>query len=100
MTQTPENAVAQQGSEDSYSLGSHHFRSRLIIGSGKYESFEQNLACAEASGAEMVIGLANSLTWQFSGPDTYSANTLIDFTLVQPFLRGAGRGAGLQRCRP
>ena len=46
---------------------------------------------ALTSGAEMVIGLANSLTWQFSGPDTYSANTLIDFTLVQPLLRGAGR---------
>jgi thiazole synthase len=39
---------------DSYSLGKHTFRSRLIIGSGKYASFEQNLACAEASGAEMV----------------------------------------------
>jgi thiazole synthase len=37
-----------------YSLGSHTFTSRLIIGSGKYDSFEQNLACAEASGAEMV----------------------------------------------
>jgi thiazole synthase len=40
--------------DDSYTLGSHHFKSRLIIGSGKYESFEQNLAAAEASGAEMV----------------------------------------------
>ena len=39
---------------ESYQLGSYEFRSRLIIGSGKYESFEQNLACAEASGAEMV----------------------------------------------
>ena len=38
----------------SYTLGSHEFTSRLIIGSGKYESFEQNLECAEASGAEMV----------------------------------------------
>ena len=37
-----------------YTLGSHEFTSRLIIGSGKYESFEQNLACAEASGAEKV----------------------------------------------
>jgi thiazole synthase len=37
-----------------YTLGSHTFTSRLIIGSGKYESFEQNLECAEASGAEMV----------------------------------------------
>ena len=40
--------------EQTYALGSHTFRSRLIIGSGKYESFEQNLAAAEASGAEMV----------------------------------------------
>jgi thiazole synthase len=37
-----------------FTLGSHTFNSRLIIGSGKYESFQQNLDCAEASGAEMV----------------------------------------------
>ena len=41
-------------SEQSYALGAHTFRSRLIIGSGKYESFAQNLVCAEESGAEMV----------------------------------------------
>jgi thiazole synthase len=40
--------------DDGYTLGTHSFKSRLIIGSGKYESFEQNLAAAEASGAEMV----------------------------------------------
>jgi len=40
--------------DSGYTLGSHTFKSRLIIGSGKYESFEQNLAAAEASGAEMV----------------------------------------------
>ena len=39
---------------DSYTLGSHDFTSRLIIGSGKYESFEQNRECADASGAEMI----------------------------------------------
>ncbi|MGH7337763.1 MAG: thiazole synthase, partial [Myxococcota bacterium] len=37
-----------------YTLGAHDFDSRLIIGSGKYSSFEQNLACAVASGAQMV----------------------------------------------
>jgi thiazole synthase len=37
-----------------FTLGSHSFTSRLIIGSGKYESFQQNLDCAEASGAQMV----------------------------------------------
>jgi thiazole synthase len=40
--------------EDTYTLGAHSFRSRLIIGSGKYASFEENLAAADASGAEMV----------------------------------------------
>jgi thiazole synthase len=39
---------------ETYTLGGRSFRSRLIIGSGKYASFEENLACAEASGAEMV----------------------------------------------
>jgi thiazole synthase len=39
---------------DAYQLGARTFQSRLIIGSGKYASFEQNRACAEASGAEMV----------------------------------------------
>ena len=39
---------------DSYSIGKYTFQSRLIIGSGKYATFEENLACAEASGAEMV----------------------------------------------
>jgi thiazole synthase len=40
--------------DDGYRLGAHRFRSRLIIGSGKYASFEENRACADASGAEMV----------------------------------------------
>ncbi|MBW2270257.1 MAG: thiazole synthase [Deltaproteobacteria bacterium] len=39
---------------DTYTLGEHSFRSRLVIGSGKYDSFEQNRACADAAGAEMV----------------------------------------------
>jgi thiazole synthase len=39
---------------EGFGLGGRSFRSRLIIGTGKYASFEQNLACAEAAGAEMV----------------------------------------------
>ena len=37
-----------------YSLGSFDFDSRLIVGSGKYESFDTQLAATEASGAEMI----------------------------------------------
>ncbi len=50
-----------------------------------------------AGGGELVVGMANSLVWQFAGPDTYAANTLLDFSLVQPLLRGAGRAVVLER---
>ncbi len=39
---------------DSYSLGRFRFRSRLIVGTGKYASLEQTRAAIEASGAELV----------------------------------------------
>ncbi len=38
----------------SYRLGKHEFRSRLIIGSGKYASFEENRRALDASGAELI----------------------------------------------
>lgn len=50
-----------------------------------------------ATGADLVVGLANSLIWQFSGPDTYAATTLLDFTLVQPLLRNGGRDRVMER---
>ena len=40
--------------QPAFTLGSHAFHSRLIIGSGKYASIQQNLDCAKASGAELV----------------------------------------------
>jgi len=40
--------------EPAFRIGDHAFHSRLIIGTGKYESFEQNLECARESGAEMI----------------------------------------------
>jgi len=59
---------------DSYTLGTRNFSSRLIIGSGKYASFEQNLACAEESGAEIVtVALRRT---QFDAP---KGQGLLDF---------------------
>lgn len=43
------------------------------------------------AGTTIIVGLANSLVWQFSGPDSHSATTLVDFSIIQPLLRGAGR---------
>src|SRR6056297_1081734 len=50
-----------------------------------------------ATGADLVVGLANSVVWELSGPNTQSANTVLDFALVQPLLRGAGRDRILER---
>ncbi len=50
-----------------------------------------------ASGGELLVGLANSLVWQFSSPDTYRTNTLLDFSLVQPLLRAGGRAVVMER---
>ena len=40
--------------EDLFQLGDRTFSSRLLIGTGKYASFEENRRCIEASGAEVV----------------------------------------------
>lgn len=40
--------------DDTWQLGRYTFRSRLIIGSGKYRDFAQNAAAIEAAGSEMV----------------------------------------------
>ena len=52
-----------------------------------------------ATGGELVVGLANSLMWQFAGPDDYSSNTVLDFSIVQPLLRSAGRTRPINRSR-
>ena len=49
-----------------------------------------------ATGGELVVGVANSLVWQFSGPDTNHAFTLLDFSLVQPLLRAGTRAVVLE----
>lgn len=40
--------------DDSWTVAGRTYRSRLIVGTGKYKSFEQNAAALEASGAEIV----------------------------------------------
>jgi thiazole synthase len=46
--------VAPAVADDSWTVAGRTFRSRLIVGTGKYKSFEQNAAALEASGAEIV----------------------------------------------
>ncbi|SNS37900.1 thiazole-phosphate synthase [Sphingomonas laterariae] len=42
------------GQDDSWTVAGRTFRSRLIVGTGKYKDFAQNAAAVEASGAEIV----------------------------------------------
>lgn len=49
------------------------------------------------TGGTIVADFANALVWQFSGPDDYRGTSLIDFTMIQPLLRNAGRDRVLER---
>ncbi|WPZ06619.1 sulfur carrier protein ThiS [Pelagerythrobacter marinus] len=42
------------GDDDSWTVAGRTFRSRLIVGTGKYKDFAQNAAAVEASGADIV----------------------------------------------
>lgn len=46
--------TTQQADTDVLELGRHRFRSRLLVGTGKYRDFEQTRAALDASGAELV----------------------------------------------
>jgi hypothetical protein len=50
-----------------------------------------------ASGAQLLVGFANSFVWQFAGPDTNYAASVINFSLLQPLLRGGGRDVILEQ---
>jgi thiazole synthase len=42
------------GEDDSFTVGSHTFKSRLLVGTGKYKSLDETRLAIEASGAEIV----------------------------------------------
>jgi hypothetical protein len=50
-----------------------------------------------ATAGELLVGFANSFIWQFAGPDTNFTTSLVNFNLVQPLLRGAGRDVALEQ---
>jgi len=50
-----------------------------------------------ATGADVVVSLANSMVWTFSpANDTFTPTTTLSYSLTQPFLRGAGRAIVLE----
>ncbi|MCA9140538.1 MAG: hypothetical protein KDB00_27390 [Planctomycetales bacterium] len=64
------------------------------LGSG---SNNARFSKAFSHGGSLVANVANSIVWEFSGANTQSATTVLDFTLLQPLLRQAGRDKVLTR---
>ena len=62
-------------------------------------SVDSDLALRKAfiAGGDLVVNFANSLIWDFQGNDTNAAFSLLDFSLVQPLLREAGRDRVMTR---
>ncbi len=50
-----------------------------------------------ATAGELLVGFANSFVWQFAGPDQDATLSILNFNLVQPLLRGAGRDVALEQ---
>ncbi len=73
--------------------------SSSILNLQAYSVGQRPIAMQKAftSGATLVVGLANQLVWEFSGNNNYQGTTLLDFALVQPLLRNAGRDRVLER---
>lgn len=55
------------------------------------------LAKQFATGADLLVGFANSFVWQLAGPQTNTTNSIINFSLVQPLLRAGGRIVTLEQ---
>jgi hypothetical protein len=73
--------------------------SRSELNASLFSNGQRPIALQRAftSGGTLVAGIANSMIWQFSGPDDHTATTLLDFTLIQPLLRNAGRDRVMER---
>src|SRR6218665_2565818 len=62
--------------DDSWTVAGRTFRSRLIVGTGKYKDFAQNAAAVQASGAEIVTVAVRRVNG--SDPQGAAVNEFID----------------------
>ncbi|WP_372898054.1 TolC family protein [Stieleria sp.] len=70
-------------------------RNLLAIGTtGQRRALEARRQFATAG--TLLAGFANSFVFEFTGPDAGLSASLLNFTFLQPLLRGAGRDIGLE----
>ena len=68
----------------------------LSVGPNSNGQRDLSLQRSFATGGQLIAGVANSIVWELSGPNTQSASTILDFSLLQPLLRNAGRDVVLE----
>ncbi|WP_345326883.1 hypothetical protein [Novipirellula rosea] len=76
--------------------GGGNSSTRFEVGTYSNGSRPLSLERRFATGGELIAGVANNIVWELSGPNSQSASTIFDFTLLQPLLRGAGRDQVLE----
>ena len=79
-------AIAANVSDEKLIIGGRAFTSRLIIGTGKYRSYEEMRSAHEASGAEMVTVAVRRV------PLDRSSESFLDYinTSIQIITKKAG----------
>ena len=50
-----------------------------------------------ATAGQLLVGFANSFVFEFTGPNEGLSASLLNFTFLQPLLRGAGRDVALEQ---
>ncbi|MBY0585786.1 hypothetical protein K2X85_01340 [bacterium] len=61
--------------------------SRSLLGTNSNLGFSRTFA----AGGQLVASVANSMVWQFSGENSSFATSVVNWSVVQPLLRGGGR---------
>lgn len=93
-----DNTFATNGNEPSATLGrstgpAASRESSSTFTNGSTFGFTRRFA----TGADLLVNFANTFVWQFAGPDTNYATSLLSFNLVQPLLRNGGRAVVLEQ---
>jgi outer membrane protein TolC len=68
----------------------------LTVGRPSAENPAVQMQRRFATAGELLVGLANSFVFEFTGGDADLAASLINFSFFQPLLRGAGKDVALE----
>src|SRR5688572_13042861 len=83
-TSTPESTpAAEPASEEPLIIGTHSLRSRLIVGTGKYETFAQMQQALDLSGADcLTVAVRRERLYDGQGQNILDFIDLARYTLL------------------